>query len=260
MINPDLMMTKTPEKDCGILDLQSAMTKERLRNQFLRSEASLLLSAVSISAFGGAMAATLGESEGAVVLSPLFTSIGNPVVTIPATVDGLYINVETGASGTKGSGVAGWDLNPYSQSQGTRLSWYSPTGGGSMRYPGQTTGAGGSLDLGNVVGSSESFNTAVTEVAFGSGAGQWKLSSDNYFGFRFLAADGGTRYGWGTMQIGESATTRSITELYYEDSGASILVGQRNVPTAVPEPGSPLVLLALGAAGMLHVRRRRAVA
>ena len=31
---------------------------------------------------------------------------------IPATVDGLYINVETQATGSSDSLVAGWDINP----------------------------------------------------------------------------------------------------------------------------------------------------
>ena len=230
------------------------------RGSLFRSEASILLSAVSVSAFGGVMAATQGESQAVVVLSPLFTSVGNPTVTIPADLDGLYINVETGGTGFLPGSVPGWDLNPYTS--GGNHNFFNSTGGGQLRYPGVTTGPAGSLDVGNVVGSSGSFNTATTGVAFGSGAGQWDLNSNNYFGFRFVAADGGTRYGWGTMQIGAAATTRSITELYYENTaGASILVGQRNVvPTAVPEPGTPLALLALGASGMLHVRRRRAVA
>ncbi|MBM4099343.1 MAG: hypothetical protein FJ260_05225, partial [Planctomycetes bacterium] len=32
---------------------------------------------------------------------------------VPANSDGIYINVQTGATGTAGSAVAGWDLNPY---------------------------------------------------------------------------------------------------------------------------------------------------
>lgn len=38
-------------------------------------------------------------------------------IAIPATFDGLYLNVETGAWNTPsnlGAGVAGWDVNPFS--------------------------------------------------------------------------------------------------------------------------------------------------
>lgn len=222
-------------------------------SQFLRREASLLLSAVSVSAFGGVMAGSLGEAEGAVVLSPLFTSIGNPLVTIPATIDGLYINVQTGATGSSGGSVAGWDIDPYSA---TSLTWFNATGTSMLRYPGVTTGSAGSLDVGTLVGPSGSYGSGA--VTFGAAAGNWDLNADNYFGFRFVAADGGTKYGWGTMQVGAASTVRSITELYYEDSGASIMIGQRNFePAGVPEPGTPLALLALGASGMVHRRVRR---
>jgi hypothetical protein len=229
-------------------------------SQLLRNEASLLLSAVSVSAFGGVLSTTLGEAEGAVVLSPLFTSTGNPLVTIPATIDGLYINVETGTTGSSGGSVAGWDINPYSA---TSLTWFNATGTSMMRYPGVTSGSAGSLDLGTMVGPTGSFGSGA--VIVGAALGNWELNSDNYFGFRFVASDGGTKYGWGTMQVGAAITTRSITELYYEDSGNPILVGSGNPllmgpGNAVPEPGTPLALLALGASGMVHRRRRRAVA
>lgn len=225
------------------------------RSHFLRSEASLLLSAVSVSAFGGVMAGTLDEAEGAVVLSPFFTSIGNPLMTIPATIQGLYINVQTGATGS-GSSLAGWDINPYSASSLTWFTAINATGTGMLRYPGVAIGSAGSLDVGTLVDSSGSFGSGA--VKFGSGAGEWDLNADNYFGFRFVAADGGTKYGWGTMQVGAANTVRSITELYYEDSGAAIMVGQRNFePAGVPEPGTPLALLALGASGMVHRRVRR---
>ena len=231
------------------------MTTSHSRIHFLRNEASLLLSAVSVSAFGGVMSASLGEAEGAVVLSPFFTSVGNPLMPIPATLGGLYINVETGVTNPSPGAVPGWDLNPWGASS---LSWFNPSGGVGntvMRFPGVTTGSAGSLELGTLVGPSGSFGNGAS--TFGAGAGQWDLNADNYFGFRFLDSGGQTRYGWGTMQVGSAATIRSITELYYENTGASIQVGQRSSTSPVPEPGTPLALLALGASGMVHRRVRR---
>jgi|GEM_PF-3829818 len=73
---------------------------------------------------------------------------------IPATLDGLYINVETQATGTAGAAVAGWDINPYSV---TTLAWYHPTSTGMMRFPGVMTGSAGSLALGTPVSSAASF-------------------------------------------------------------------------------------------------------
>ena len=190
--------------------------------------------------FGAAAAAAVvvGSANAAIVVWE------NCNLVIPATIDGLYINVETRATGSAGSVTAGWDINPYSA---TSLTWFNATGTGMMRYPGVTTGSAGNLANGTVVGVSGSFGSGA--VVVGSAAGNWQLNATNNFGFRFVAADGGTKYGWGTFQIGSSinGADRTITNLYFEDSGASITVG------AVPAPGA---IALLGLAGLAGRRRR----
>jgi hypothetical protein len=149
---------------------------------------------------------------------------------VPNTIDGLYINVEARTTGSAGSAVAGWDINPYSA---TNLTWFNATGTGMMRFPGVTAGSAGSLDLGTSIGPSGSFGSGA--VVVGTSPGNWRLNSVNYFGFRFVAADGGTRYGYGTFQIGSSISgaDRTITNLYYESvAGAPIVVSPaRHLPT-----------------------------
>ena len=163
-------------------------------------------------------------------------------LVIPNTIDGLYINVQAQTTGSAGSVVAGWDINP---SSATSLTWFNATGTGMMRFPGVTTGSAGSLAIGTVVGVSGSFGSGAVTV--GSAPGNWQLNAVNYFGFRFVAADGGTKYGYGTFAIGSSiaGADRTITNLYYEDSGASI--------TVVPAPGA---IALLGLAGFAGRRRR----
>ncbi|MFM9097143.1 MAG: hypothetical protein ACKOQW_02465 [Phycisphaerales bacterium] len=163
-------------------------------------------------------------------------------LVIPNNIDGLYINVETRVTGSAGNVVAGWDINPYSASA---LNWFNATGTGMLRFPGVTTGSAGSLAIGTVVGASGSYGSGAVTV--GSAPGNWQLNAVNYFGFRFVAADGGTKYGYGTFAIGSSITgaDRTITNLYYEDSGASI--------TVVPAPGA---IALLGLAGFAGRRRR----
>jgi hypothetical protein len=140
---------------------------------------------------------------------------------IPATIDGLYINVETLATGSAGSVVAGWDINPYSA---TSLTWFNATGTGMMRFPGATTGSAGSLAFATVVGATGSYGSGAVTV--GTAAGNWTLNADNYFGFRFVASDGGTHYGWGKMVVGATITTRTITEIAWETvPGVAINVG-----------------------------------
>ncbi len=164
-------------------------------------------------------------------------------LVIPATIDGLYINVETQQTGSAGSVVAGWDINPYSA---TSLTWFNATGTGMMRYPGVTSGSAGNLANGMSVGATGSFGSGA--VTFGSAAGNWQLNATNIFGFRFVAADGGTKYGYGTMVVGATNTVRTITNLYFESvTGTAITVG------AVPAPGA---LALLGVAGLASRRRR----
>ena len=99
-------------------------------------------SAAALLAVGG-----LADADAAVV------HWQNANLLIPNTIDGLYINVETQATGSAGSVVAGWDINPYSA---TSLTWFNATGTGMMRFPGVTAGSAGSLALGTSVGSAGS--------------------------------------------------------------------------------------------------------
>ena len=147
---------------------------------------------------------------------------------VPNNIDGLYINVETRATGSAGTAVAGWDLNPYSA---TALNWFNATGTGMMRFPGVTTGSAGSLAVGTVVDATRSFGSGAVTV--GSAAGNWVLNSSNYFGFRFVGADGLTHYGWGKFEIGSSISgaDRRISEIAYESVA--------NTPIAVGDAGGP---------------------
>jgi len=189
--------------------------------------------------FAAAAAATIvtGAANAAVV------HWADANLVIPANIDGLYINVETRVTGSAGSAVAGWDLNPYSA---TSLTWFNATGTGMLRYPGVTTGSAGNLALGTAVSATGSYGSGAVTV--GAAAGNWVLNASNYFGFRFTAADGLTHYGWGRMDVGAAITTRTLAELAYEDvATAAINVG------AVPAPGA---LALLGLAGFASRRRR----
>ncbi len=172
---------------------------------------------------------------------------------IPATNNGLYINVETQVTGSSDGSVVGWDLNPYG-SDGLR--WYSSIGGGQLRYPGITTGTAGNLPLGTTVSSTGSYNTSTSLVVFGASPGNWQLNASNYFGFKFVAADTQTHYGWGRMDVGAAATTRSIMEIGYESTaGTSILVGAGSAPP--PSVPGPLPLFGATAAFGWSRRLRR---
>ncbi len=170
-------------------------------------------------------------------------------------IDGCYINVQTGVlSNGPGSGVPGWDVNPYSTSGG--MNFFNSTGGGQMRRPGFTTGTAGNLALGTVIGSAGSFNTGTGNV-YGTTAatglnGGWTYQSENIIGFRFVAAAGTTHYGWMRFAMGPQGTstagpTRTVVDYGWETiANTSIIAG-------APAPGA---IALLGVAGLLSRRRR----
>jgi hypothetical protein len=164
-------------------------------------------------------------------------------LVIPANVDGQYMNVEAQTYNTTSAATPGWDINPYSA---TDLSWFNAVGTGMMRYPGVTTGSAGSLAAGTVVGAASSSMLGTGAVVFGAAAGNWTLNAQNYFGFKFLAADGLTHFGYGRIDVGATALIRTVAFVSFESvAGATISV--------VPAPGAIALLGLVGLAG----RRRR---
>ena len=148
---------------------------------------------------------------------------------IPNNIDGLYINVEAQTFGSAAGIVAGWDLNPYGTST-TALSWFgaaAPSGCVMGLGQGGTTTAVASLTDGTVVTSASVYGNTASTVT----AGGWKLNQANYFGFRFLAGDGTTHYGFGVMTIGATMGVRTLTSLSYESvAGVEITAGTGGPP------------------------------
>jgi len=177
---------------------------------------------------------------------------------VPNNIDGLYINVETLATGSAGSAVAGWDINPYSA---TSLTWFNAVGTGMLRYPGATTGSAGNLAIGTIVGATGSYGSGAVTV--GAAAGNWQLNSLNRFGFRFVAADGLTHYGWGTFSIGASISgaDRMITELAWETTAATpIAVGDTGAGSGPYDPCAATNPTASVGANSLYMRTDATVA
>lgn len=73
---------------------------------------------------------------------------------------------------------------------------------------------------------------------------------DNYIGFRFNGDDSELHYGWAEINL-DTGGFVTINRWAYED------VAGRGLPVGVPEPISPLMLLGLGAAGLLGFRQRK---
>ncbi|WP_058557228.1 PEP-CTERM sorting domain-containing protein [Thiohalocapsa sp. ML1] len=138
--------------------------------------------------------------------------------------------------------------------------------------PGSTVASGGAalkLSPGFVVG------PTLASGGFSNGGADWYINligsangpffngTTGYLGLRFEGDTGtvATQYAWVKVSFAwqaPSALTMNILEWAYDNSGASIAVGDTGQPTDVPVPATPLLtLLGLGAVGLSAYRRRR---
>jgi len=109
--------------------------------------------------------------------------------------------------------------------------------------------------------------TITTSSGIGDDAalGGWTMGETGYFGYRFTSG-ANTYYGWGELVIdpannGTAGYGYKITQMYYEDTGAAIQVGDAGGGGAVPEPATyTLALLAAGGVAAYRARRRVAAA
>ena len=169
-------------------------------------------------------------------------------IAIPATFDGLYLNVETGAWNTPsnlGAGVAGWDVNPF---YGGKAFANSPD------FQPVRSGTGSSspilnLAAGVTVGSGSTYSTFVqgptgeTPGAPGYGSsqmltglgGNFTAGSEGYLGFRLNGAN------YGSMRVvltnnTSTPVTPMVKDWAYDTSGAPVVVG------AIKQVGQDIVL------------------
>ena len=131
----------------------------------------------------GAMTVGASSAYAAVVCA-------SPSIAVPQNIDGIYINLVTGAMGTAGSSTPGWDFNPYASSGATLLSFNAATGAGYVSSGGVITPLAG----GTPVGASSTYLTGVQNTATPMGSYRAGVSGQ-YLGFRFTEG-GNTYYGW----------------------------------------------------------------
>jgi hypothetical protein len=226
--------------------------KSRLSKHLLTSAAAVAMAA------GGA-----GDAKGAVVYWNYNRAIG-------ATVDGLYVNVESGVTYDSANAnvvFPGWDINPYGTSSTAISFFWSQTSNGASAGVRLNTVAGGtssgttiaSLPPGFVVGSQ--ITGGASGASFGTGSanftttnqGKWIYNSDNYFGFRFTASDGQIHYGWGRIYVGANALTRTMLSVAYETvAGQSIVVGGGDPNPPCTNPTLSAVTTATTCAGQTN--------
>lgn len=135
--------------------------------------------------------------------------------------------------------------------------------GAGLVYDGPTTDPFSNvaaLSFGSLIGTGDNFGSGGKLVAYDTVNsdvdGDWSATgASNYLGFYFTGPDG-IQYGWADISTTATATTSSFEILSYAyetNPGMSISAGQTS---ELPEPSS-LVMLALGGAGLIALRRRK---
>lgn len=156
-------------------------------------------------------------------------------IAIPNTIDGLYIDFVTGAMGTAGRDVPGWDFNPFNYSSSSTnyaLAFFVPDPPSSLvgilatGTPGNTAVAQ-DLWLGATVGPNPVtgfYNRAITRGT------NFQTAGVRYLGMRFLnEATGIINYAWVQISSGSGTGANagfpaSIINYCYENSGSWITV------------------------------------
>ena len=179
----------------------------------------------------------------------------NTPIIVPNSFDGVYINLLTGASGVAGSGVAGWDFNPYNSGSGLSFFWSaSPTTAGGVG----TAATGGTyIDMApSTTISAASTFTAITATA---ATAAFKIVGTHTLGFRFYN-ENTAAINYGYMRLSTGGATGfplTVTGWTFENSGAAITTP---VPEASTTAMFSLGALALGALNLRKLRRARKLA
>lgn len=174
----------------------------------------------------------VGLSAGALVLTVASTSsmaaivCSSAAVPVPANIDGVYLNLVTGATGTAGSGVAGWDINLY-QTGASALYFFWPTTPASSFGGASTATVYDALSSGATIGPAQTYI-----VNSGSGGAapfvNWQTTqTGKYLGVRFFnESTSAINYAWLQLNTGASGGfPATINQFCYDNTGAAITAG-----------------------------------
>ena len=203
------------------------------------------LAAYAAVATAALAAPALPTTEAAVISS------GPLNLAVPQNLDGIYLNLVTGATGTA-TPPAGWDFNPYATSSATLLSFNFGTGAGGVAVGGILQ----NLAPGSTISAASTFLTGLQTTATATSIFRAGVNA-GYLGLRFVnEATGLTNYGYVQFSTtGPNGFGATILSYAYENTGGAI-----TVPAAVPEPSTFALfgVMAVGALGVRQWRKRKA--
>ena len=176
-------------------------------------------------------------------------------LTIPNDLDGLYINVVTGATATSeplGFGTAPWINLFLGGSQISNSEQMRPWASSASYDIDQDYFV--NLAPGTVIDSAGLFVSGETGsyLHVGAGADQFQTGVQGYLGFAYdLPLGGGVAYGWLRMTVNDSGAGTVFDFARSDLAGEAILVG------AIPEPSAFAALAGVIGLGVVALRRRR---
>ena len=171
-------------------------------------------------------------------------------IAIPQTFDGVYLNIQSGA--TAFTEPATWNTAP----------WLNPFFGGVGIANGALlqpfiTGVDQVVNIapGGIISTGGTFGLAPggSSTHVGPAANQFQPGVTGYIGYRFQLTGGGADYfGWLGVQVNNVGAGTIIDWAYQNVAGQPVAAGS---VSPVPEPGSAVIGIAL--CGVALWRRRR---
>ena len=150
---------------------------------------------------------------------------GPSAVPVPADINGVYFNIATGATGTSGGAVSGWDINLYQT--GSALYFFWPSSPASSFGGVAVGGVYQALNAGAVIDASATYIVS----SGGGGAApyvNWQTTNTGKFlGVRFFnESTSSINYGWLQLDTGASGGFPATINSYcFENNGGAITAG-----------------------------------
>lgn len=172
-----------------------------------------------------AAAAVLAASSLAIVSSDAMAAIVCNTTALPIAVSagdtfGIYLNLITGATGTDGGAVAGWDFNPYDRGLPGVSFWFDNDPNKGALSNGTNIVV---LAAGAPIGPTSTFANTVADPI----ASLWRVAqTGGYLGIRVFNESTSTmNYGWIQANTGPSGFPFTINSYCYQNDGTEITAG-----------------------------------